>query len=88
MKLAARVSAQSIVFKKRAWRISPIGLHHFPLGVTTEMLQHRMGDFYMLGHGNIGSNAKKAGIFEAAKAPFMMRAHSSNPHLNAIQGSF
>lgn len=29
---------------------SPIGLHHFPLGASTEMMQHRMGDFYMLGH--------------------------------------
>ena len=27
----------------------------------------------MLGHGMIGVNAKKAGVFEAAKAPFMMQ---------------
>ena len=30
--------------RRRANR--PIGLHHMPLGATTEITQHRMGDFY------------------------------------------
>eukprot|EP01051_Picozoa_sp_SAG22_P014028 SAG22_NODE_1645_length_3901_cov_2.101262_4_plen_436_part_00 len=57
--------------RRRANR--PVGLHHFPLGATTEMMQHRMGDFYMLGHQYIGTSVKKAGVFEAAKVPFMMQ---------------
>lgn len=74
--------------RRRANR--PIGLHHFPLGVTTEMMQHRMGDFYMLGHGLIGTNAKKAGVFEAAKAPFMMQntggaiTRAMNAHMSSV----
>ena len=74
--------------RRRATR--PIGLHHFPLGVTTEMMQHRMGDFYMLGHGLIGTNAKKAGVFEAAKAPFMMQntggsiTRAMNAHMSSV----
>ena len=54
------------------------------------MMQHRMGDFYMLGHGLIGTNAKKAGVFEAAKAPFMMQntggaiTRAMNAHMSSV----
>ena len=55
-------------YEELRWRASrPIGLHHFPLGATTEVTQHRMGDFYMLGHQHIGTAVKKAGLFEGAR---------------------
>ena len=51
----------------------PTGLHHFPLGATTEITQARPADFYMLGHQKIGACVSKAGLFAAAGAPFMMQ---------------
>ena len=51
----------------------PIGLHHFPLGATTELTQARPADFYMLGHSRIGDCVTKSGLFAAGGSPFMMQ---------------
>jgi L-alanine-DL-glutamate epimerase-like enolase superfamily enzyme len=50
----------------------PIVLHHAPLGATFEVLD-RMADIYMLGHAKIGTAIRRAGLFAAANAPFMLQ---------------
>ncbi len=50
----------------------PIVLHHFPMRATYEVLS-RPGDIYMLGHYTIGEASRRAGLFEAAGAPFMLQ---------------
>ena len=54
------------------------------------MFQHRMGDFYMLGHSHIGTAMKKAGLFEAAGVPFLMQntggaiTRAMNAHMSSV----
>ncbi len=50
----------------------PIVLHHFPMRATYEVLM-RPADIYMLGHYAIGDAVRRAGLFAAAGAPFMLQ---------------
>ena len=59
--------------RRRANR--PIGLHHMPLGATTEITQHRMGDFYMLGV----SSAAPFALSEAPKKRLLSTTTSARP---------
>ena len=64
-----------IELKRRARR--PIVLHHFPTAATYEVLR-RPADAYMLGHSRIGDAQKRAGLFAAAGAPFMLQNSGSD----------
>ncbi|MBT7862160.1 MAG: hypothetical protein HN712_17720 [Gemmatimonadetes bacterium] len=64
-----------IELKQRARR--PIVLHHFPTQATYEVLR-RPADAYMLGHSLIGVAQKRAGLFAAAGAPFMLQNTGSD----------
>ena len=46
----------------------PAGMHHFPMGATTEVMGG-VGDFYMLGHAMIGDAVEKAGLRSHAGGP-------------------
>ncbi|NKB71573.1 MAG: hypothetical protein GKR89_31250 [Candidatus Latescibacteria bacterium] len=50
----------------------PIVLHHFPMGANQEVAM-RPADIYMLGHARIGDAQRKAGLFAACGAPFMLQ---------------
>ncbi len=50
----------------------PIVLHHSPLGFTFDVLR-RAADAYMVGHATIGNAIRRAGVFAAADAPFMLQ---------------
>ena len=50
----------------------PIVLHHFPMGATYEVYM-RPADIYMLGHSKIGDAMRRAGLFAAGNAPFMLQ---------------
>ena len=50
----------------------PVVLHHFPTGATYEVLR-RPADIYMLGHAKIGDAVRRAGLFAADGAPFMLQ---------------
>ena len=68
----------------------PIGLHHFPLGATTDLTQHRPADFYMLGHQTMGACVEKAGLMAAIGAEFLMQnaggiiARAIVSHMSAV----
>ncbi|HCL30220.1 MAG TPA: hypothetical protein DIC52_17535 [Candidatus Latescibacteria bacterium] len=55
----------------------PIVLHHFPTQATYEVFRHP-ADAYMLGHAHIGDAARRAGLFAAAGAPFMLQNTGSD----------
>ena len=50
----------------------PILLHHSPLGFTFDVLR-RAADGYIVGHAKIGNAIRRAGVFAAANAPFMLQ---------------
>jgi len=50
----------------------PILLHHSPLGFTFDVLR-RAADGYIVGHATIGNAIRRAGVFAAADAPFMLQ---------------
>ena len=50
----------------------PILLHHSPLQFTFDVLR-RAADGYILGHAKIGLAMRRAGLMEAAQAPFMLQ---------------
>ncbi|MDP6982130.1 MAG: exo-alpha-sialidase [Candidatus Latescibacteria bacterium] len=64
-----------IELKVRAKR--PIVLHHFPTAATYEVMR-RPADAYMLGHMRIGDAQRRAGLFAAAGAPFMLQNSGSD----------
>ena len=55
----------------------PIVLHHAGMGFTEEVLT-RVADAYMLGHARIGMAIRRAGLFEAARVPFMLQNVGGN----------
>ncbi|HJP33442.1 MAG TPA: mandelate racemase/muconate lactonizing enzyme family protein [Candidatus Latescibacteria bacterium] len=50
----------------------PIVLHHFGTRATYEVFR-RPADAYMLGHYTIGEATRRAGLFDAIDAPFMLQ---------------
>jgi gluconate/galactonate dehydratase len=50
----------------------PVVLHHFPTRATYEVFR-RPADIYMLGHAKIGDAVRRAGLFSAGGAPFMLQ---------------
>jgi hypothetical protein len=67
----------------------PIGLHHFPMGATTEVAHStRPADFYMLGHAKLGYCMEKAGLFAAAGTPFMMQVGRDCCTVSVSRASF
>jgi sialidase-1 len=64
-----------IELRQRAKR--PIVLHHFPTAATYEVMR-RPADAYMLGHARIGHAQRRAGLFAAAGAPFMLQNSGSD----------
>jgi galactonate dehydratase len=50
----------------------PIVLHHFATRATYEVFR-RPADAYMLGHYTIGEATRRAGLFDAMDAPFMLQ---------------
>ena len=50
----------------------PIAMHASPLGKTYEVFR-RAADAYMMGHAKIGVVIRRAGLFAAAEAPFMVQ---------------
>ena len=50
----------------------PILLHHSPLQFTFDVLR-KAADGYILGHQKIGVAMRRAGLMEAANAPFMLQ---------------
>ena len=55
----------------------PIVLHQAGMFFTEEVLM-RVADAYMLGHGHIGTAIRRAGLFEAARVPFMLQNVGGN----------
>jgi len=54
----------------------PIVFHHLPLGGREALMG--VADGYMLGHSPVGEAIKRAGLFEAANAPFMLQNVGGN----------
>lgn len=50
----------------------PVVLHHFGTRATYEVFR-RPADAYMLGHYTIGEATRRAGLFDAIDAPFMLQ---------------
>lgn len=50
----------------------PIILHHSPLQLTFDVLR-KAADGYIPGHHKIGVAMRRAGLMEAANAPFMLQ---------------